>query len=107
MRASSCWLFLAVLSVTGCGRAGAIKRQDFGDKWPFTVDSGTIACPGPQEVVFEANGRKYALNDVAQQRKREKNYYDIYEIARSDPNTGGSKVDINPIIERGLALCGK
>ena len=107
MRASSCWLVLALLSVTACGHAGAIKRQDLGDKWPFTVDSGTLTCLAPHELVFEVNGRKYALNDVAQQRKREKNYYDIYEIARSDPNAGGSKVDVNPIIERGLALCGK
>jgi hypothetical protein len=37
--------------------------QDLGDKWPFTVESGAITCPDPQEVVFEANGRKYALND--------------------------------------------
>jgi hypothetical protein len=107
MRASGFGLVLALLSVTSCGRTGAIKREDLGDKWPFTVDSGTMTCLAPHELVFEVNGRKYAVNDVAQQRKREKNYYDIYEITRSDPNAGGSKVDINPIIERGLALCGK
>ncbi|WP_420463116.1 DUF2511 domain-containing protein [Candidatus Palauibacter sp.] len=44
-----------------------ISRSDLGEEWPFTVDSGTVACPGPGSAVTftTPNGQTYAVNGRA------------------------------------------
>jgi hypothetical protein len=82
-----------------------ITKQEFGTKWPFTVDEGTLACKGKSsfgEVIFTANGKTYAINGTA---KGTKKYLSIDEIWADNPSVSGVKKDIGPIIERGLKLC--
>ena len=97
-------LFLTAI-VSGCSSSTNMKisRADLGDEWPFTVDSGVIACNHPSSaVVFFTNEKIYAVNGVA---KGEKRYADVREILRDHPSVAGSKVDIGPILDRGLKLC--
>jgi Protein of unknown function (DUF2511) len=77
-----------------------VKRSDYGKAWPFTVDSGVLACEGAGAVTFEANGTRYAVNGIAAGQDLPK----INPIWRDDPDLAGLKVNIGPIIDRGLKL---
>ena len=44
----------------------------------------------------------YAVNGVAKGNKR---FADVREILRDHTSVAGSKVDIGPILDRGLKLC--
>lgn len=75
-----------------------ISRAQYGTAWPFTVYEGTLVCipVGPlSEVIFEANGKRYALNGTAMYASK---YADIEEIWATP------KVPLSAIIDRGLAL---
>jgi hypothetical protein len=96
-------------TTTGSGLSASeakITKQEFGDKWPFTVDEGILACKGTSsfgEVTFTANGKTYAVNGAARGTKK---YIPADEIWADNPSPlGGPKKDIGPIIERGLKLC--
>jgi hypothetical protein len=45
-----------------------LKSSDFGDKWPFTVKDGRVACPDGQSVIFLSGGKKYGVNGFAKSR---------------------------------------
>lgn len=73
--------------------------------WPFTVDTATLMCSegaGGQRVTVSANREMYALNGTAKS-QTDLPHFDV--IWRDDPNTPGVKVDIGPMLDRGLALC--
>lgn len=105
-----------------------IGRADFGTDWPFTVESGTLECIQYEAkgvnpallrgVVFQANGKKYAVNGTAQSRSTEYGYEPVTGIWAVDTGMTNSmvrvgvpydkavvKVNIGPIIDLGLTLC--
>jgi len=78
-----------------------ISRADYGDAWPLTVDSGTLTCEPGHAVVFRApDGKEYGVNGAAGDRP------DIGPIWADDPTGIAPKLDLSPLIEAGLALCG-
>jgi hypothetical protein len=84
------------------GSIGAeeVSRGDFGEDWPLTVDSGVLACQGAGAVTFTAlDGTTYAVNGLAQSATP---YPEIDPIWA---DSGKPKVDIGPLIDRGLDLC--
>lgn len=103
-------VILAVLSA-GCGTGGVkIARTEYGDKWPFTVNEGILSCRDTGrtvgttrmiEITFTANGVVYAVNGTA---KQNRSYSNIDAIWADDPSLPGTKKNIGPIIDRGLAL---
>jgi hypothetical protein len=77
--------------------------------WPFTVSEVTLHCAesfghesGAVTVIID--GRDYALNGTAKSR-----YPDMRPFWKEDPDpelaAHGLKVNIGPMIDRGLALC--
>ncbi|MDE2981420.1 MAG: DUF2511 domain-containing protein [Gemmatimonadota bacterium] len=42
-----------------------ISRADFGEEWPFTVESGTLRCSGSGAVTFTTESTTYAVNGTA------------------------------------------
>ncbi|MFD4672379.1 DUF2511 domain-containing protein [Lentzea sp. NPDC058450] len=80
---------------------GEVRREDFGEKWPLTVDSGVVRCQGGA-VTFTTNGSSYDVNGTAMTRNRGKR---IHEIWADDPNNAGLKIYIGPILDLGLKLC--
>jgi hypothetical protein len=84
-----------------------VSREQFGDKWPFTVDGGYVESINNGNafgvtygaVVFHANnGKTYALNGFAMGR----GYLDIEPIWRDDPNHLGLKISVGPLIDIGI-----
>jgi hypothetical protein len=118
-----CFLVLTATSVIAADQQ-LLKAADYGDKWPFTVKEGFVACPDGQSVIFLTGAKKYALNGVA----KSKGYTPIEPIWRLDPemikmqkeiaksekkslkeiqnNMGPTpRVSIGPVLDKGLKLC--
>lgn len=92
------------LVLFGCGE-GNVSSDEFGSKWPLTVDSGDLRCEGSQgfgSVVFtDPDGNEYGVNGVAVGQ----GYPPIDPIWKDDPELAGLKISIGPLIDRGLSLC--
>lgn len=105
--------FLPILLLAGCGSNGIkITRSDYGDKWPFTVEEGVLSCRDTGrtvgttrmvEITFTANGVTYGINGTAKGNDR---YSDVDAIWATNPSCPGTRKDIGPILDRGLALGG-
>ncbi|MBD1864296.1 MULTISPECIES: DUF2511 domain-containing protein [Trichocoleus] len=84
-----------------------ISQAEFGDSWPFTVSNGELYCIGEGNgqqvgaVVFATEDESYAVNGTA----KALGYKAIEEIWRSNPAIPGTKINIGPIIQRGLEIC--
>ena len=97
-------LFL-IPSIASAGGRQEVKREDFGDAWPFTVNQGAVVCRGSGSVLFVTDRKIYAINGLA---KSDGVYEDVREIWRDNASTkkyGPPKVSIDPIITIGLSLC--
>jgi hypothetical protein len=84
------------------GTNRTITRAELGDKWPFTVDKGSVMCLEGRYVVFIADGKTYALNGTAVSSGR---FQDIAPIRRPDPLDSRYPVSTQPILDVGLPLC--
>ncbi|HDN26268.1 MAG TPA: DUF2511 domain-containing protein [Thioploca sp.] len=86
-----------------------ITQQEYGNKWPFTVQKGKLECFPPGIVTFSVGEQTYAINGLASSR----GYPVIDELWRTAPNQEGLqpgsmfviKVDMGSIINKGLDLC--
>lgn len=104
---------IAIL-LTGCGNEQsvesssthekAITKAEYGTKWPFTVESGTLKCVDGS-VIFTANGKTYGVNGAS----KSHGYADIEEIWAVDSSLsdGNSKIrmDIGIVLADGVNLC--
>ncbi|OBB25229.1 hypothetical protein A5792_29650 [Mycolicibacterium peregrinum] len=82
--------------------AGYVSAATWTDgPWPFTVSEGVLMCGSPKRVTFTANRVMYALNGPA---KATGQFADVSAIWR-DSDYPGVKVNIGPMINRGLSLC--
>lgn len=80
-----------------------VRAADYGDAWPFAVESGTVRCVKPRnEIIFSSEGKVYAVNGTA---KSNKDYADITPIWKDDPKNEGLKINLTPILDLGLSLC--
>ncbi|MCE8025240.1 DUF2511 domain-containing protein [Billgrantia aerodenitrificans] len=78
-----------------------VSRSEFGDTWPFTVESGVVACVDGQAAIFKSGGKSYQLNGFA----RSRGYAPIDPIWRDNPDIPGTKVSIGEMIRIALERC--
>ncbi|WP_072803470.1 DUF2511 domain-containing protein [Rhodococcoides yunnanense] len=81
--------------------AGFVSETGWTGEWPFTVSEGVLMCARPQRVTFTSGRTIYALNGSA---TTAGGFEDVASIWK-DSSFPGVKVDIGPMIERGLGLC--
>lgn len=84
-----------------------IDQEQFGDNWPFTPPEMHLSClPGKAVVVMDVeSGVMYPLNGSASQQAKRHGMAALSEIWRDNPRIPGTKVSVNPVINRGLQLC--
>lgn len=105
-----------------------ISKSDLKDKWPLTVNEGTIKCVEyeieginpelSQGVLIEVKGIDYALNGTAKTWSEKYGYSNIEEIWLENlklknelmklgvsEKDATSKISIGPLLEEGLKLC--
>lgn len=97
-----CAAFLSACSNTPEYKTMEVTAEQLGDKWPLTVDKGTLHCEPPTRIVFTApDGQKYGVNGSAQN-----DYMTIIEITKYTENMGQKfKLDPSILIEEGMKLC--
>jgi len=86
---------------------GYISEATWTDgQWPFTVPDGVLMCSGGaiKQITFTANDVVYALNAAAVLLGR---FADPRPIVLDNSAIPGTKVDVRPVIRRGVALCGR
>jgi Protein of unknown function (DUF2511) len=80
-----------------------LRKSDFGDEWPLSVEQGVVECRDGAAVLFHAGGKTYPVNGTA------KGWYkelpSIEEIWLENPSLPGTRINISPIIEAGRKLC--
>jgi hypothetical protein len=85
------------------GKSIEVTKSTWHDgEWPFTVPRGILGCsrpPFPGEVTFNVEGTVYGLNGTG----LDQGLPEVNPVWRSA--SGGLKVDIGEMIERGLKLC--
>lgn len=107
-----------------------ISKDQFGDKWPLLVSSGVVKCLtiGNGSVVFEAEGKTYAVNGTAKGAAKRYGFHPIEDIWLDDPEFfemarelaksenkpvneiikamgAPTKINIGPVLDSGLKLC--
>jgi len=85
------------------GNPGFLSRADFGKQWPLTVEAGVVSCENYSVIFMDLEGKRYVVNGTAT--AHYKYLPEIDEIWAPDPKVPGSKINISPVIERGLELC--
>ncbi len=141
-RLSTVMASLCACALGACGEVTAPQRSEpqpaknsrylteveFGEDWPLTVATGTVRCLtdiGGGAVVFDAAGRRYAVNGTAKSAAKKQGFADIRPIWAEDTSlaqrfaeeTGVTveeaqsqlgpplKKNIGPILDAGLAQC--
>ncbi|MCK8640473.1 YebY family protein [Acinetobacter schindleri] len=98
-----CAVLLSACSSTPEYKTIEVTADQFGDKWPLTVDKGTLHCEPPTRIVFTApDGQKYGVNGSAAN-----DYITILEITKEHTVDIGTtfKMDPSVLIEEGMKLC--
>ncbi|MDE0075938.1 MAG: DUF2511 domain-containing protein [Caldilineaceae bacterium] len=113
-------LLFLVLMLSGCepdvGGTVTMHREDMGEEWPLTIERGYLHChcvdrafpffscaDGAVTIHDPTERVTYSVNDV-----HVPNYgrgVDIEPIRRTEQGDRSAKLDLGPLIERGLALC--
>lgn len=85
---------------------GYMSRALLGDKWPLTVDEGTIVCDRNAILFRDADGHLYAVNGAAITLAESKGWRDIHDIDVPVPDgSPGAIISLQPLLDTGLALC--
>lgn len=84
---------------------GYVSRALLGDKWPLTVEEGTIVCDRSAILFRDPAGQLYAVNGTAQTLRGSKGWRDIHDIDVPDPVTQGTIISLQPLLDVGLELC--
>lgn len=82
---------------------GLLTRDDFGKDWPLTVNYVVVRCDSQSVIATAPDGKDYAVNGTAQ--SHHPDLPEIDGIWADDPDVDGLKIDISPIIDKGLELC--
>lgn len=81
-----------------------VSREMMKDQWPFSIAAGMLGCEG-LSVTFRANGITYAVNGTAKAQGKKLGWRDTREIWKDNPAIPGTKLDMGPMINKGLLLC--
>jgi len=70
-------------------------------EWPLTVSEGVVRCEGSAVIFRTPDGENYGVNGTALSRGLPK----IDPIWKKDPAVPGARINISPVLDRGLRLC--
>lgn len=102
-------LAILLTLLSSCANDNTLKysKEEFGKKWPFSVDEIEVYCDGYKEIYCKASdGKIYALNGSAKTASKDNpNVSKIENIWLDDPEFEGLKIPYVQFITEGLKLC--
>lgn len=69
--------------------------------WPLTVPEGVLRCRNMAVTFTAPDGTTYAVNGTARSK-----YPGLEPIWKPHPEVSGARMDIGPLLNKGLTLCG-
>lgn len=105
-------LIVVLSALAGCGASEKIQTvssKEFGDAWPFTVDSVDLMCdgPSPKALARTADGTVYALNGSARTQAKSRGWADGQDITKPNPSIPVIKMDYSNFVQIAQDLCPK
>jgi len=105
-------LIVVLFAVVGCGakeKTHTVSSKDFGNAWPFTVDSVDLMCvgPSPKALARTADGTVYALNGSARTQAKSSGWADGQDITKPNPSIPSIKMDYSSFVVLAQDLCPK
>ena len=105
-------LIVVLSALAGCGASEKIQTvssKDYGDAWPFTVDSVDLMCdgPSPKALARTADGTVYALNGSARTQAKSRGWADGQDITKPNPSMPAIKMDYSNFVQIAQDLCPK
>ena len=102
------YLLILALSTTTSPSPNAIRiaPDSFPLEWPFAFPRGVVRCEHSHALVIEAEGRKYALNGVAQNWSDQYGYRDLTPMRLPNPEIPGTFLPYGSLVlDSYRALC--
>lgn len=84
---------------------GYVSKALMGEKWPLSIDEGTIVCDRTAILLRAPDGHLYAVNGIARAQVGHFGWLDIRDITLPDPNIAGLIMNVQPLVDVGLTLC--
>lgn len=103
----------AALAFSATAIAGAkvhtVSSEEFGDVWPFTVESVDLMCggPSPKALARTSDGTVYALNGSARTIAKSRGWADGQDITKPNPSMPAIKMDYSNFVQIAQDLCSK
>lgn len=98
-------VLLGASSLAAAAGERVVTKSDLGDRWPLTVDSGTLRCrpfrDNLQILTIEVDGKIWAVNGTA----IGQGFPEIDPIWKGNPEIPGARVNIGPLIDLAKSLC--
>lgn len=85
-----------------------ITKGEFGEEWPYTVESGFLYCDPPgSNIVMASGGKIYALNGTAMGNAALRGYVRALETIRRRDEHGFPLGDVGNVLGRAreLSMC--
>ena len=108
IKVSACiGLMFFSVSVLADAKVHSVSGKDFGDAWPFTVDSVDLMCDGPppRALARTSDGTVYALNGSARSIAKTRGWADGRDITKPSPTMQAVKMDYSNIVQIAQGLC--
>ncbi len=101
--------FAALIVSCGAGPAEPqnqwdVSRATLGERWPLTAEGGNWICDRPSALVFETEGKRYAVNGIALSVTDHPSVEDIAIPDTENPDLFLA-VPLTDFIEHGLRHC--
>ena len=99
-----------LLALGGCeaeSKTVTVSSKDFGDDWPFTVESVQLLCePNPPKALLKtSDGTVFALNAGAIKIAKERGWSDARDLSKPSRWVPSVKMDHVSISQRAIELC--
>ena len=92
---------IALLPPSGTYSGVPVTRADFGELWPFTVESGIAECEHRNRMpALMVGDKRYPLTG-----RMVFGWADPAEIRRDDPNNPGEKISLQPVVLVSIGEC--
>lgn len=98
---------LVALNCVADVKAQRVSNVDFGDAWPFIVDSVDLMCegPSPKALARTSDGTVYALNGSARSIAKSRGWADGRVITKPSPTMPAVKMDYSNVVQIAQDLC--
>ncbi len=93
------------------GHLAQVNQTQFGERWPFIVEDGVLACMRPlaapdlKAVYFVHAEVAYPINGTAQTLSNTEKIGRLNDIWREDRTAQGTRIPITAVLNAGLSLC--